>query len=516
MAVPYAMSPQNSSRWKPPAAAVSWSPYVLQALYDPPGCLQICGPTEMPPHVCPPRISEDCLFLNVWTPRLSEISEPLPVMLFIHGGAFKTGYAGGIDGGIVYDATVLTNRTRAIVVAINYRLGSLGFLYAGGSTGIQGNVGLMDQEMAMAWVQANIAAFGGDPSRVMLFGQSAGAMSIASHLSRPASAGLYSAAVMESDPLGLPFRTPSAGLDLANVFAQAANCSNGSSTANWTAVEACLMALDADGLMAAQAAATSSVLASLSRLVDIFVPWTPVWNTSYLPQAPLAAFQSGQINDVPLVMGTVANEGNLFIYFASNKSMPDLEYFTFLEVMVGLTKGLELQGQYPVPSPAPTDLRPHLSDIATDLLFVCPNRNATASLAAAPGRKSPTWLYTYRHVQSFNPAIWGTGYPFVECWDFVCHSAELISIFYPYYPQYGTNYTAEETVLSQTTQGYWANLAANGAPGTGSAVSPLLWPPYNDSGRPTMMLQAAANAVLQDFNTANCDFIDQVIGYNFY
>lgn len=116
-------------------------------------------------------------------------------------------------------------------------------------------------------------------------------------------------------------------------------------------------------------------------------------------------------------MGTVANEGNLFIYFASNKSMPDLEYFAFLEVMVGLTKGLELQGQYPVPSPAPTDLRPHLSDIATDLLFVCPNRNATASLAAAPGRKSPTWLYTYRHVQSFNPTIWGTGYPFVECWE---------------------------------------------------------------------------------------------------
>lgn len=110
----------------------------------------------------------------------------------------------------------------------------------------------------------------------MLFGQSAGAMSIASHLSRPASAGLYSAAVMESDPLGLPFRTPSAGLDLANVFAQAANCSNGSSTANWTAVEACLMALDADGLMAAQATATSSVVASLARLVDIFVPWTPV------------------------------------------------------------------------------------------------------------------------------------------------------------------------------------------------------------------------------------------------
>jgi para-nitrobenzyl esterase len=277
LGVPYAMSPQNESRWQPPVPAIAWSPYIMQALYDPPGCIQECN-TDMPPHACPVRTAEDCLFLNVWTPRQDYLvaNGPAPVMLFIHGGAFKQGYAGGIDGGIIYDASAVVNQTGAIVVAINYRLGALGFLYGGSGSNIVSNYGLMDQELAMQWVKDNIAAFGGDPTRITLFGQSAGAMSIASHLTRPQSMGLYNAAIMQSDPFALPFRDPSSGLELANVFAKHANCSDGSSSANWTVVEACLMALDADTILNAQLAATTDVLGSLQRLVDIFVPWTPV------------------------------------------------------------------------------------------------------------------------------------------------------------------------------------------------------------------------------------------------
>lgn len=159
--IPYAMPPVNALRWQPPKPAVSWGPSIVQAIYDPPGCLQTCDSSSQPPHVCPPSVSEDCLYLNVYTPRLDMIKEPLPVVIFMHGGAFKEGYAGGLDYGIVYDARAWTNATTSIVVSINYRLGSMGFLYQGGSTSIQGNYGLMDQELAFQWVQTNIAAFGG-------------------------------------------------------------------------------------------------------------------------------------------------------------------------------------------------------------------------------------------------------------------------------------------------------------------------------------------------------------------
>jgi carboxylesterase type B len=270
---------------------------------------------------------------------------------------------------------------------------------------------------------------------------------------------------------------------------------------------------------------------------------------------------------VPTIVGTVRNEGNLFINFAFGKPLAsELEYMAVMEVIVGLTAGLKVMTQYPVPSPLPADLRPHLADVATDLLFVCPSRNATASAAAAPGRKSPMFLYTYQHVESFNPAAWGTQYPFVSataaaagqrprfeqfraawrqreplprhlitpsiasppspllssplpqtlCWPLVCHSAELLSLFHPDYPQFGTNYTQSENLLSQTMQWYWANMAASGNPGAGSASYPLTWPHYNMSGRPTMLFNAGQNAVLADFNTANCDFFDTQVGYNYY
>lgn len=280
LGVPYGMSPQNESRWQPPVPAISWSPYIMQSLYDPPGCIQSCTDASMPPHACPTRTSEDCLFLNVWTPRQDYLvaNGPVPVLFFIHGGAFKQGYAGGIDGGVIYDASAIVNTTGAIVVATNYRLGALGFLYSQQGTGgtIGGNLGLMDQAVALQWVRDNIAAFGGDPSRITLFGQSAGAMSIASHLTRPQTKGLYNAAVVQSDPFAMPFRDSQGGMDLANVFAKHAGCSDGSSGANWTAVEACLMSLDSDTLLAAQLTAETDVLGSLNRLVDIFVPWVPV------------------------------------------------------------------------------------------------------------------------------------------------------------------------------------------------------------------------------------------------
>ena len=236
--------------------------------------------------------------------------------------------------------------------------------------------------------------------------------------------------------------------------------------------------------------------------------------TPYLPNYPLAAFQAGQVVDVPIILGTVANESNLFINYAFTKPVGDVEYYAVMGVILGLNSVEPIAKEYPVPNPPPADYRTQLYTIATDALFVCPTRNATASLANSPTRKSPVYLYMYNHLQSFAPAMWGNDYPFNLCWNAVCHAAELVELFHPVYPAFGTNYTAGEVSLSTRMDYYWTNFAATGAPGTGAPGLQLAWPAYNTTYRPVMNLDVVSY-ISQDKHGQLCDFWDS-LGYNFY
>jgi carboxylesterase type B len=218
--IPFAKAPipENKLRFEKPVAHDPWTT-TLKAFKDGPGCMQQCA---LPTLTCPPTISEDCLVLNVFTPLTANATSKLPVQFFIHGGVFRQGYAGGL----LFDGSYVASTTNTIVVSTQYRLGALGYLYSGPAADgkIGGNFGTYDQLMALEWTKTNIGAFGGDPSQVMLYGQSAGAASTAALMALPTAKGLFRNAIMESMPFGLPFRDVSNWPAFASSFATDAGC----------------------------------------------------------------------------------------------------------------------------------------------------------------------------------------------------------------------------------------------------------------------------------------------------
>jgi para-nitrobenzyl esterase len=202
--VPFAAPPVGALRWRAPAPAPSWSG-VLDARKEKPECAQ---PLTLGEH---PRMagSEDCLKLDLWAPRDAGAGA-LPVLVFIHGGFFSRGASDmPVLGANLFDGTKLSERGHAVVVSISYRVAALGFLAhpalsSENSGGVSGNYGILDQLAALRWVRDNVAAFGGDPAKVTIFGESAGAASVLILASSPLSRGLFRAAIAESPYLTQP------------------------------------------------------------------------------------------------------------------------------------------------------------------------------------------------------------------------------------------------------------------------------------------------------------------------
>jgi para-nitrobenzyl esterase len=192
--IPYAAPPVGTLRWKPPAPANHWAGIRAANEFDP-ACVQPKSSTASIYADDPPRMDEDCLYLNVWKPARAGNA---PVMVWIHGGALNTGN----PASAIYNAERLAARG-VVVVSVNYRLGILGFLAhpqlsAESPQHVSGNYGLLDQIAALHWVKDNITAFGGDPANVTIFGESAGALSVMDLLASPLARGLFAKAIAES------------------------------------------------------------------------------------------------------------------------------------------------------------------------------------------------------------------------------------------------------------------------------------------------------------------------------
>ena len=292
--IPFAAPPTGANRFRPPQEVEAWTGARDATEFGPiapqlPSPLeQILGSREL-------EMSEDCLYLNVWTPGLDDARRP--VMVWIHGGAFTTG-AGSIPW---YDGTSFATRGDVVVVTINYRIGALGFLALDGIVdGLEdaSNLGALDQIAALEWVRDNIARFGGDPGKVTVVGESAGAMSIAVLLGAPAAKGLFGRAILQSgaaqsvaerDQAERITREFLAELDLPQQDADA------------------LRSVPLEQILSAQG---SVVLRNWGKVRGL--PLQPVVDGVVLPQHPGDAIESGTSEGLDVMIGTTRDEWRLF------------------------------------------------------------------------------------------------------------------------------------------------------------------------------------------------------------
>jgi carboxylesterase type B len=442
--------------------------------------------------------SEDCLYLNIWVPRGTAAGTQLPVMAFIHGGAFYQGSggaqvsAGGTPTGNTYDGTYLAASGNVIVVTFNYRLGALGFLAHGGKD----NFGFTDQLLALQWVQRNIAGFGGNPKNVTLFGESAGAKAVGLHaLASPRSAGLFQAAIMESNALGFPYKNTSHAQALSNAF-----CSGGSSLCT-TATSACDIVQAQETFMAAQ---------PLSFLTIANLFWAPTVDGVYVTGQPMA---SAATLGVPLIAGTNRDEGPAFVYSAiatapkaqDNNPPNAVAYAAILEQLFGAANARRIQSQEKYRCTTSCDCTNQLISVMTDFAFTCANRRL-AIAAAAGANPQPLYLYHFNQVSNFN--VWAyTPTPVPQCNGLVCHTDELPYVFNSVW-QFScyVAFTPAEERLARAVGSYWTNFAKARNPGS-------VWPPF-EPRKAYLLLSEHSSAANDPLNaSANCSALWDRIGY---
>jgi para-nitrobenzyl esterase len=448
--IPYAAAPVGEMRWRAPQAVAHWDG-VRKADQFGAMCMQPAfrgaAPAANPPANAPvnaPKMSEDCLFLNVWT-ATAAASEKRPVMVWIHPGGYSTG-SGAAPG---YDGEALA-RKGVVLVTINYRLGPFGFfshpeLTKESEHHASGNYGLLDQIAALQWVQSNIAAFGGDPKRVTVFGDSAGSASISNLMASPLAKGLFQRASGESGAwMGLSVGPLRPLFDAEQAGAKMAEEMHASSLAE-------LRAKPADELLKAGRGGG------------------PVVDGWLLPEDPAKIFAEGKQNDVPLIVGSNKDEGTFFLQPTTAEKFIDSSRKKFGDQADAFLKLY----------PAGSDDEANASQMAAfrdELAFVM---RVWARAQTKTGH-SKTYLYYFTHeppppVVATTRGASGTG---------ATHGAEAQFIFQNLLPPRA--WTDVDHQVSETMSSYWVNFATSGDPnGKGLAK----WPSFDDkkSDRPLVL-----------------------------
>lgn len=438
--IPYAAPPLGALRFKPPTEPAPWdAPRDATQFGDP----------------CPQRRTggtsnfgdEDCLTLNVWA---ADGARDLPVMVFIHGG----GFVAGESSLPLYGGQHLAAKG-VVVVTLNYRLGALGFLAhellaAESPNDSAGNYGLLDQQQALRWVRDNIAAFGGDPDNVTVFGESAGGASICAHLGSPGSDGLFHRAIMQSGGgcddypallTGTLVEDP-AGMVGAN-FVSHTTCDNASD------VLQCLRDLPVDEVLHAQHSLQVSALG--------IVPFGLNIDGTVLPQQPRQRFRNGEEHDVPILIGANADEATIFT------ATTPVSTVAAYEALVRATFGIladDVLALYPHTSfGGPRDAYNHLF---SDVAFICP---ALQFAAAAAGGAHPSYSYHFTHTVEVGVAATLGAFHGLELAYVFGTSADASPLYLP---------NASDRVVQDAMMTHWVTFATDGS---------LPWAPYDASNQ---------------------------------
>lgn len=460
LGIPYVAAPVGDARWTPPQQPACWTDVLSVDTFGP-QCPQL--ESAMGPVVG----AEDCLHLNVWTPAADGGGRP--VMVFIHGG----GNAIGSASDPFYDGANLARAGDQVVVTFNYRLGALGWLTESGLPAV--NFGLRDQIAALEWVRANAAVFGGDPDRVTVFGESAGAVNTCTLLGAPGAAGLFQAAIVQSGACNHRDAEVYAK-QMSTPFVQSSGCAEAED-----ALE-CLRALPAASVVALEPAGYPAVAEVGGQA------WGPSVDAETLPVQSLDAMAAGEHNDVPLIIGANAEE--------TWKSVPELPseeaYAAVVAASFGALSGAVLQ-QYPAADYAsPTDAYVALT---SDLKFVC---TARRSLRAAATGRSPIYRYHFAHDDYFAPGG--------ETASF--HGLELVYIFGNFdqvLPGVRYPMTVADERMRDTMQALWSSFAA------GELSGDPAWPVYDPDTDPYLLLEDPVTAG-EGVRTTQCDFWEQLAG----
>mmetsp|Transcript_33152 Transcript_33152/g.47959 ORF Transcript_33152/g.47959 Transcript_33152/m.47959 type:complete len:537 (+) Transcript_33152:31-1641(+) len=490
--LPYAKPPIGELRWEYPVEPTAIPQgQIYEANFDAPGCSQTCS---LPPGNCPSYgISEDCLYLSVYAPTVpSTDKDGYPVLLWIHGGAFEQ----GLGNCALYNGSTFAQKG-IVSVVINYRLGALGFM---ASPSMKGNYGIADQRAAMKWVVENVKGFGGNPAAITLAGQSAGAMSVGIHLVSPNSQGLFQQGILESNPLALPYHTrDSAAINAAAVFTYL-NCAADD--------VACMRSKSPEEVLDAQ---NNAVKLDLNTILLNFLPFAPmVEPEGEIPEQPLTAMEKGEMTAMPILSGTMYDEGQLFVYELFPKALSESEYKVIVEGVFGVKPSVRILKMYPFNIVANnTDGRNALNVLATDLLFYCPLRNITRGYSSVLGTsKAPTYTYRFKHKISFD--CWGPDYTF--CVGSVCHGSELPFVFNVFSSgDISYDPSSDEITLSTDLSNAWTNFITSGNPNTGLSI-PSKYPQYFTTADVVAILDEPDFDTQTHVRDSFCDMWDQ-LGY---
>jgi len=452
--IPFAAPPVGDLRWRPPQRAASW-----EGVRD---CFEFGNAAAQRPSPLTDAFpgmkldadtSEDCLYLNIWAPTAAS-DEPRPVMVWIHGGGYEMG--AGSQG--LYNGANLA-RKGVVIVTINYRLGGLGFLAhpalsRESSHGVSGNYGILDQIESLKWVQENISAFGGDPNRVTIFGESAGGGSVFALLCSPLAKGLFHRAISESGPIlnwshlgDSIYGYPAAEEDGAKM-AESLGVDGGENAA------AALRALDVDGLLEITAneerPATIDFRSAVLRMAPIVDGWV-------IPDDPMTIFEQGKQHDVPLIVGCNRDEATMFTM--TTRLPTTVEAYT--ETMASqLGEHAEaFSAAYPVANRK--DIRKAVNELFGDLIFVAPARFVARNMGNVPSQ-----AYAYH----FNKVPPGTSGMLLGSH----HAAEIPYVFGQLH--LSPKVSDDDLRTAESMMNYWVQFATTGNPNRKGLPA---WPSYD-------------------------------------